>query len=89
METIIRQVRELDAAERSTIEQLVGHTLRANQQLVIQVMTVDLQTPAPTAQASGTLPDWTHVYAGLSDAEIADVESVVLERADLSRSAKE
>jgi hypothetical protein len=87
METVIRQVRDLRDAERSAIEQLVGHALRADQQLVIQVKSLDVPTlPVPT-QSAGKLPAWTHVYDGLSDDQVADLERVVLERADLSRSA--
>jgi hypothetical protein len=37
METIIRHVRDLGTSERTVIEQLVGHALGENQQLVIQV----------------------------------------------------
>ncbi len=34
---------------------------------------------------SRTLPDWCNVYAGLSDEEIAEIEKIVLRRADLTR----
>jgi len=82
METIIRQVRDLDSSERLAIEQIVGHALRENQQLVIQVMNVELQ---PAAATSGPLPEWCNVYEGLSDEQVADIEKTALRRADLSR----
>jgi hypothetical protein len=84
METIIRAVRDLDSAERSMIEQLVGHALRENQQLVIQVLTVELPPPA----AGAALPDWCNVFEGLSDEQVADLEQVILQRADLSRTSE-
>ena len=31
------------------------------------------------------LPDWCNVYAGLTDDEVAEVEKVILQRADLTR----
>jgi hypothetical protein len=89
METIIRHVRDLGDSERSTLEQLVGHALRENQQLVIQVMTLSVpHHGAATPPADATLPEWCKVYEGLTDEEVAAVESVALQRADLTRSAE-
>ena len=87
METIIRHVRDMDTSERSALEQLVGHSLRENQQLVIQVMTLSIPERQPPASAA-TLPDWCNVYQGLTDEEIAGVERVALQRADLTRSSE-
>ena len=89
METIVRQVRDLHDDERSALEQLVGHALRENQQLVIQILSVSLtpQEPAPVATKS-KLPDWCNVFEGLSDSQIAGVEAVALQRADLTRSGE-
>lgn len=86
MGTIIRQVRELQDAERSTMEHLVGHALSENQQLIIHVITLDASSAVTPTFPAPTLPDWTRVYDGLSEQEIADVESLVLKRANLSRS---
>jgi len=88
METIIRQVRDLLANERSSIEQLVGHSLGENQQLVIQVVTLDVHTPGAGAASGKGLPDWCNVYEGLTDEQIADLERVMLQRAELTRSAE-
>jgi hypothetical protein len=88
METVIRQVRELQDVERSTMEHLVGHALRENQQLIIQVMTLDVPTPIPPTSPAPTLPDWTRVYEGLPDKEVTEVENIVLKRADLWRSSE-
>jgi hypothetical protein len=88
METIIRQVREMQDAERSTMEHLVGHSLRENQQLIIQVMTIDMPSTSTPTSPAPPLPAWTHVFEGLSDQEVTEVERVVLNRADLSRSSE-
>ena len=89
MDTIIRQVRDLPAAERAVAEQLVGHALSETQQLVIQIVELEPSTDTGRlAAGSSILPDWCNVYKGLSDAEIAAVEAVVLTRADLTRSPR-
>ncbi len=86
METIVRNIGELNAGERSAIERLVGHSLSENQQLVIQVMNVDLAKEEPASTIGGALPEWCRVYEGLSDIAVEAVEEVALTGADLSRS---
>jgi hypothetical protein len=71
METIIRQVQDMAPSERSALEQLIGHALRENQQLVIQVMSAELPSAVAT---SGALPAWCNLYEGLSDEQITDIE---------------
>lgn len=91
MESIIRDVSALDDAQRHTLEHVIGRELQANQRLVIQVVNLDLKD-APPAQpspaAAGKLPDWCNVYEGLSDEEIAEIEKVILMRADLTRTSE-
>lgn len=77
METVVRKVRDIDGSQRSALEKLVGHRLRENQQLVIQVLNVDLAENEP-APAAGTLPEWCNVYADLTPAQIADLESAIV-----------
>ena len=86
METVVRNVRDLRKNERSAAEQLVGHSLRENQQLVIQFVNLDIATERPGKGApEGKLPEWCNVHEGLTDEEIADLEKTILTRADLSR----
>jgi hypothetical protein len=86
METIIRNVCDLPQNERSAAEQLIGHSLRENQKLVIQVVNVDLADGrSANGTGEGKLPDWCNVYEGLTDEQIADLEKAILTRADLSR----
>ena len=91
MKTVICNVDDMDGRDRQALEHLLGHSLHETQQLVIGI--VDRQTsfseataPAPR-QANGdpALPEWCNVYEGLSDAEVADLEQIILQRADLSR----
>ena len=91
METVIRNVDEIDAHDRQSLEHVLGCSLRENQQLVINI--VNLQVPVGTAPApvshkangTPTLPEWCNVYEGLEDDEIAAMEQTILQRADLSR----
>jgi hypothetical protein len=87
METVIHQVGNLGDGERSAAEQLVGHPLHQNQQLVIHVVDLEPISTEPSLGAEGQqLPDWCNVYAGLSDAEVAALERAISQRLDLTRS---
>lgn len=89
METIIRNVRDLKVSERSAAEQIVGHELDENQQLVIVIKHSNGSvTPKASEGTPAELPDWCDVYKGLSDQEIDDLEKVILTRANLSRPAE-
>jgi hypothetical protein len=60
-------------------------TLQENQQIIIHVRDLP-DTPSPMEPNGDGLPEWCNVYECLSDAEIADVEADILDRADLTRS---
>jgi len=78
VETIIRNVRDLDQTDRSVLERVVGHSLRESQQIVIQV-TNAANEPTPTAEAGGNqLPAWCDVYEGLSDAQIDQLDQAIV-----------
>lgn len=79
METVIHNIRDLSGNERSAAEQLVGHTLQENQQLVIQIVTLEISTTqSGSAAREGNLPEWCNVYEGLTDDEIADIERSIV-----------
>ena len=84
METIVNiDVATLDALHLRALEEVIGRQLAANQRLVISVMEVPMpQTAAP--RPAQTLEDWTHVYDGLSDKEIEDIDKIVKTRANLT-----
>lgn len=86
METITRQVCELRPNERSAAELLLGHRLRGNERLILQVL--DLDVVQPTAEDSRPpqmLPDWCNVYEGLSDEEVDNIHRSIT-RCNLTRS---
>ncbi len=90
MEAIIRQVRDIEQSERQVLEHVLGRQLKENQQIIIQVVNSasdKSQSPksAETSAALDELPEWCNVYDGLSDEQVADVESVILQRASLTR----
>ena len=89
MTTITRNVAKINTADRQALEHVLGHSLRDNQQVVIQVVNLDVETAkSNAATAVGQLPDWCNVYEGLTDDQIADLEKIVLTRADLSRTTE-
>jgi hypothetical protein len=85
METIRRQVGELQANERSAAELLLGHRLRGNEQLILQVLQLDVtEPPKEDSRPAQTLPDWCNVYEGLTDEEIENIHRSIT-RCNLSR----
>ena len=89
MDSIIRNVRDIDSRERQALERVLGQPLKENQRVIIQVETVPTQ-PLVRDETSGhdpepKLPAWCDVYAGLSEEEIAEIEKIALSRADMTR----
>lgn len=88
MESITRDVRDIETSQRHVLEDILGRPLLENQQLLIKIVDKESQG-GETAERSRTpdsrLPDWCNVYEGLNDEEIAEVEEVIREPSDLSR----
>lgn len=74
METFIRNVGELDTNDRTALERVVGHKLRENQRIVIHVVGANVPSGVESPTASEALPDWCDVYAGLSEAEVDELD---------------
>jgi hypothetical protein len=56
METVVRNVRDLDQTDRSALERVVGHELGDGQQVVIQVVPVSGEySEAEETAAAGVL----------------------------------
>jgi hypothetical protein len=89
MEPIGRHVRDIDPAERRMLEHVIGRKLKDNQKVMIQVVTLGSEAQAVPQPADAVpadeLPDWCNVYEGLSEEEIDALESIVLQRANLTR----
>ena len=85
--TIIRNVHDIDAEDRSALEHMLGRKLREQQQVIIHLASVDTAEPmhAESSVTTATLPEWCHVFEGLSDRELAELDQVIQDRADLTR----
>ena len=88
MESTVRNVRDIKSSERLVLEHVLGHQLKENQQVIIKVVDVGMEPSELRDEAApNQLPARCSVYAGLTDDQIAEVEAVILQRADLTRSA--
>ncbi|MEX2118616.1 MAG: hypothetical protein WD847_03325 [Pirellulales bacterium] len=87
MENIVRNVRDIDSADREVLEHVVGRELLENQQIIISVVNLDMAATPPDAarQPVGGLPDWCNVYEGLTVDEIDEIEKSIV-RSTTSRS---
>lgn len=87
METIVRNVRDIDAGDRHALEHVVGQTLRDNHRVIIQIDEVDAskQPRAADSHRPQTLVDWTNVYEGLSNEAIDAIDKTIKQRANLTR----
>jgi hypothetical protein len=85
METSLNiDVAILDVPHRRALEEMIGRQLAANQRLAISVIE-GARPQAADARPAQTLDDWTHVYDGLSDEKIEDIDKIAKSRANLSR----
>ncbi|MCE9557048.1 MAG: hypothetical protein K8T91_27185 [Planctomycetes bacterium] len=85
MESIIRNIRDINSDDRHALEHVIGQPLRENQQIIIHVKTmsekaIGASTSQSPSDKAAALPSWCNVYDGLSDQEIEDVEAVILDR---------
>ena len=87
MDSIIRNVTDIDQADRQALEHVIGQHLREDQQVVINVLNVDVSKPLPaqTHSAEDGIPEWWKVYDGLSDDEVDRLDEAIRQRADLTR----
>jgi hypothetical protein len=88
METIVRNIRDLDVTDRAALERVVGHELSETQQVIVNVVNAELpaENPAETVhQGIPDVPDWWRIYDGLSDDEVDRLDEAVRQRANLTR----
>jgi hypothetical protein len=85
MESITRNVRDIDAHARKAIERSFGLHLQENQRIVVQLVTDPMASTESETSETSKLPDWCDVFAGLTDEQIVEVETVARTRANLSR----
>jgi hypothetical protein len=86
METVVRNVRDLDATQRSALERVVGHELCETQQVIVNVVNIDVAPAIGDAdQVPEGVPDWWNIYEGLSEEAIEELDQAIRQRADLTR----
>ncbi len=80
MESVTRNVRDIDGSDRRALEHVLGRQLSDNERVLIQVVPPggEAATAAQAADSapSDQLPDWCNVYEGLSENEIDDLEAI-------------
>lgn len=82
MDSIVRNVGELSSSERHVYESVLGQPLRNDQQVILQLVDgVADSTDVNINGAEVLLAPYT-IWGDLDDAEIADLESAVLQRSD-------
>jgi hypothetical protein len=87
METIVRNVRDLDQSDRSALERIMGRHLGETQQVILQVASLETAGESGTREVElGGVPSWWKIYEGLSDDEVDRLDSAVRQRANLTRS---
>jgi hypothetical protein len=86
MEKFIRDVAEIDQADRRAIEHLIGKHLAEHQQVIISVVNLDPASPDESAvPATGDMPAWRNIYEGLGDEEIDRLDRAIRQRANVTR----
>ncbi len=86
MESIVRNVRDISTSDRLVLEHVLGQQLKENQTVIIQVINAGRFLAEQRDETTpNQLPAWCNVYAGLTDDQIAEIEEVILQRADLTR----
>ena len=86
MEPVIRNVAEIDTADRQAIEHLIGGHLAEDQQIIISIVNRDMASPEQSAiPASEGVPAWWNLYDGLSEEEVERLDQAIRPRANLTR----
>ena len=87
MDDVIRNVTDIDSADRQALEHVLGKRLGANQQVIISVVNLEFAgtDTSPADRPAQSLEDWTHIYDGLDEQQIEAVDRIVTTRANLTR----
>ena len=75
--SVVRTVRDIDLQDRQALEHVLGRSLHDDEQVVIDVVGSPSSPTAGEAQSDRALPDWCDVYAGLTDAEVDEIETAI------------
>jgi hypothetical protein len=83
MDSITRNVGDLSSNERHVFENVLGQSLRDDQQVIVKLVEsgADDKVAATSNGVVGSLTPYT-LWADLDDAEISGLESAILQRSD-------
>ncbi len=85
MESVSKEVKDLQADERAMIERWLGRPLDPIQRITLSLVPkVPADLTQSRASAEGIPPSWK-VLEGISPAELEQLESLLSERANLTR----
>ena len=79
MESISRDISDLAENEKTVIETVLGHALRENQRVIIQVIDIDLGEDSPPRTPSPTIDDFA-IFSDLDSTAIVELEDSILSR---------
>jgi hypothetical protein len=86
MEEVVRNVADIDTADRQALEHVIGKHLTEQQQIIISVANVDLSPAASQpVQVIGEIPASWRIYEGLSEQEVDRLDHAIRQRANLTR----
>ena len=86
MEKVIRNVADIETADRRVLEHLIGKHLAEHEQVIISIVNLDLVGPDESAAAAPqAVPAWWKIYEGLNDEEVDRLDQAIRQRANLTR----
>ena len=83
---VTRKLTELDPADLSVVERLMGQPLDHTTNLVLVLRTVDVP-PVVALEQPDELPAWCNVLEGMSDEELAAFRATLAVPVHLARNA--
>ncbi|MGI8981305.1 MAG: hypothetical protein ACR2FY_18925 [Pirellulaceae bacterium] len=87
MDSISRDVAEIEPRDREALEHVLGRSLADDQRVVISVTPATQPRAVAKAAPPLEIPAWWKIYEGLSDEEIDRLDQSIRQRANLTRSS--
>lgn len=86
MEKVIRNVADIETADRQALEHLIGKHLADHEQVIISIVNLDRAGPdEPAAAAPQAVPAWWNIYEGLNDEQVECLDQAIRQRANFTR----
>lgn len=87
MDSISRDVAEIEPRDREALEHVIGHSLADDQRVVITVTPTTPPRQNPQVGPPLEIPAHWRIYEGLSDDEVDRLDHAIRQRANLTRSS--